>query len=311
MDLLNSMAVFARVVDSGSFVAAADSLDLSSAQVSRLIADLEKHLETRLLQRTTRRLSLTESGQRFLIRCRDIVENVREATDEARGAHLKPRGRLRVHCMSGLGVLITPLVARYSECYPEVSIELNLSQHNPDPLQEGHDVVISIAHSLPDSALVSQTVGQIFSVTCASPRYLKSRGVPQQAAQLQHHRRLHLEDFQEDVWQFNGNDHEDDLAIMPEGGFQTNVADAMVRATEEGMGISLLPFFSATQALANGSLKRVLPQYRLRERNIFALYPSRRYLDAKVRTWVDYLQSNLPQLFADHVSVIDDPRYWA
>eukprot|EP00659_Diplonema_papillatum_P012679 gene12679-19623_t len=172
MDLLNGMQVFARVVDTGSFAAAAEALDLSGAHVSRLICELEKHLQTRLLQRTTRRLGLTDSGERFLLRCRDILEDVREATAEASGAHLNPRGRLRVHCMSGLGVLITPLIARYSEQYPDVSIELTLSQHNPDPLEEGHDVVISIAHSLPDSALVSQTIGQLFSVPCAAPGYL-------------------------------------------------------------------------------------------------------------------------------------------
>jgi DNA-binding transcriptional LysR family regulator len=307
LDLLNGMLVFTRIVDSGSFAGAAESLDLSGAQVSRLIADLEQHLETRLLQRTTRRLSLTESGERFLLRCRDILEDVAEATGEARGAHLNPRGRLRVHCMSGLGIVLTPLIARYSERYPEVSIELNLSQHNPDPLEEGHDVVISIAHTLPDSALVSQTIGKIFSVTCAAPSYLTSRGVPATPHELQHHRRLHLQDFQEDHWIFKMDNG--DLCIPPDGAFRTNVADAMVKATEEGMGISLLPFFSATQGLRDGSLIRVLPEHRLRERSIFALYPSRRFLDAKVRTWVEHLQVHLPQIFAEHLDVIDDPRY--
>lgn len=309
MDLLNGMLVFTRVVDSGSFAGAAEALDLSGAQVSRLIADLEQHLETRLLQRTTRRLSLTESGERFLLRCRDILEDVSEATGEARGAHLNPRGRLRVHCMSGLGVLLTPLIARYSERYPDVSIELNLSQHNPDPLEEGHDIVISIAHTLPDSALVSQTIGQVFSVTCAAPDYLARRGVPACPQQLEHHKRLHLQDFQEDHWLFKTQDG--DVSVPPDGAFRTNVADAMVKATQEGMGISLLPFFSATQGLREGSLIRVLPRYRLRERNIFAVYPSRRFLDAKVRTWVEFLQAHLPQLFAEHLRVIDDPSYWS
>jgi DNA-binding transcriptional LysR family regulator len=309
MDLLNNMTVFAKVVDSGSFSAAADALDLSGAQVSRLIADLEQHLETRLLHRTTRRLSLTESGDRFLVRCRDILEDVMEATVEARGAHLNPRGRLRVHCMSGLGVLITPFIAGYSERYPDVSITLTLSQHNPDPLEEGHDIVISIAHSLPDSALVCQTVGQIFSVVCAAPGYLAQKGIPEQPAQLSDHRCLHLQDFQEGIWRFKLE--QGDVTISPEGPFSTNVADAMVKATEEGMGISLLPFFSATPGLRDGTLVRVLPDCRLRERNIFALYPSRRFLDAKVRTWVEYLQVHLPSLFASHVSVIESPEYWA
>lgn len=296
MDLLNGMRVFAQVVDSGSFAGAADVLSLSGAQVSRLIADLEQHLQTRLLQRTTRRLNLTESGARFLLRCRGILDDVREASAEASGAHLNPRGRLRVHCMSGLGVLITPLIARYCERYPDVALELTLSQHNPDPLEEGHDVVISIAHALPDSALVSQTVGQLFSVPCASPAYLARHGVPAHPQELLQHRRLHLQDFQEDEWLFQGE--EGDLSFPPGSGFRTNVADAMVKATQEGMGISLLPFFSAHPALQDGSLVRVLPDYRLRERSIFALYPSRRFLDAKVRTWVECLRVELPALLS-------------
>lgn len=296
MDLLNGMRVFAQVVDSGSFAGAADVLSLSGAQVSRLIADLEQHLQTRLLQRTTRRLNLTESGERFLLRCRGILDDVREASAEASGAHLNPRGRLRVHCMSGLGVLITPLIARYCERYPDVALELTLSQHNPDPLEEGHDVVISIAHALPDSALVSQTVGQLFSVPCAAPAYLARHGVPAHPQELLQHRRLHLQDFQEDEWLFQGE--EGDLSIPPGSGFRTNVADAMVKATQEGMGISLLPFFSAHPALQDGSLVRVLPDYRLRERSIFALYPSRRFLDAKVRTWVECLRVELPALLS-------------
>ena len=296
MDLLNGMRVFAQVVDSGSFAAAAELLRLSGAQVSRLVSELEQHLETRLLQRTTRRLRLTESGERFLLRCRGILDDVNVATAEASGAHLNPRGRLRVHCMSGLGVLITPLIARYSERYPEVSIELTLSQHNPDPLEEGHDVVICIAHALPDSALVSQTVGQLFSVTCAAPGYLAKHGMPTHPHQLLQHRRLHLCDFQEDEWLFKSE--EGDLAIAPDNTFRTNVADAMVKATQEGMGISLLPFFSACPALQDGSLVRVLPAYTLRERSIFAVYPSRRFLDAKVRTWVENLRVQLPALLA-------------
>ncbi|MFL1562564.1 LysR family transcriptional regulator [Pseudomonas sp. O64] len=298
MDLLNGMRVFAQVVDSGSLASAAEVLALSGAQVSRLICDLEQHLQARLLQRTTRRLRLTESGERFLLRCRGILDDINAATAEASGAHLNPRGCLRVHCMSGLGVLITPLIARYSEHYPDVSIALTLSQHNPDPLEEGHDVVICIAHALPDSALVSQTIGQLFSVTCAAPGYLAKHGVPEHPLELLQHRRLHLRDFQEDEWLFPGE--AGDIAIAPGTTFKTNVADAMVKATQEGMGISLLPFFSAHAVLQDGSLVRLLPAYKLRERRIFAVYPSRRFLDAKVRTWVEWLREQLPVLLGDY-----------
>lgn len=309
MDLLNGMLVFTRVADSGTFAAAADALDVSGAQVSRVIAELEAHLQTRLLHRTTRRLRLTESGERFLLRSRQLLEQVEEAKVEARGAHLTPNGQLRVHSTSGVGVLITPLVARYAERYPQVSVELTLSQHNPDPLEEGHDLVISIAQALPDSRMVAQPIGRLFSVPCASPGYLEHHGIPEQPADLLDHRCLHLQDFQEDEWVFDGPQGR--VEIKPSGTFSTNVADAMVSACEAGMGISLLPFFAATEGLRCGRLRRVLPDYRLRERSLFTLYPSRRYLDAKVRTWIDFLQESWPALYAEHERVLDARECWA
>ena len=170
MDTLHSMRVFVRVIDTGSFTAAAQALDLSTAQVSRLVSELEQQLEARLLHRTTRRLALTEVGERYLQRCRQIIGEVDEAAAEARGAHLKPHGRLRVHTMTGLGLQhLTPLVARYSELYPEVVVELTLSQRTPDLLEDGHDVIITFARELPDSQMVAQLLGPMFSVLCAAP----------------------------------------------------------------------------------------------------------------------------------------------
>ena len=310
MDLLNNLRVFVRVVDSGSFTAAADTLDLSTAQVSRLVADLEQYVQARLLQRTTRRLSLTEAGERFLLRSRQILEEMAEATAEARGAHLKPSGRLRVHSMHGLGVLITPLIARYSERYPDVVFELTLSQRNPDPLEGGHDVVISIAHELADSQFVAQVIGQIYSVPCAAPDYLKIHGVPGTALALNNHRCLRMLDpLYSDQWVFH--DVQGEQRVSPVKTFQCNVAESMVKACEAGMGVSLLPFYTATRSLSDGTLLRLLPAYRPRERNVYALYPSRRFLDAKVRTWVDFLKAELPPLFAEHEAVMSDPRHWA
>ncbi|WP_437882841.1 LysR family transcriptional regulator [Pseudomonas sp. LRF_L74] len=309
MDLINGMRVFVRVVESGSFTAAANSLDLSNAQVSRLVADLEAHLQARLLQRTTRRLMLTESGERFLLRCRQILGEVEEATVEARGAHLKPSGRLRIHCMNGLGILITPLIARYNQLYPEVAFDLTLSQHNPDPLEEGHDVVISVTQALPDSQMVALPLGRFYSVPCASPAYLAAHGIPSEPRQLEGHCCLHLQDFVHGGWSFS--DERGEYVVMPGQTFRCNVAESVAKASQAGMGISLLPFYTVTQFLREGHLKRLLPSYRLREREIHAVYPSRRFLDAKVRTWVDFLKVELPLMFAEHEAVVDDPRHWA
>jgi len=310
MDLLNSLRVFLQVVDGGSFTSAANALDLSTAQVSRLVAELEHHVQARLLQRTTRRISLTEAGERFVPRGRRILDELEVATEEARGAHLKPSGRLRVHTMTALGTLMTPLVSRYCTLYPDVVFELTLSQRQPDLLEEGQDVVISIAPGLPDSQFVAQELGQIYSVPFASPHYLKRRGVPSTPADLQEHSCLRLVDpLYGSQWIFHQQGV--DFTVEPERTFQCNVADAMVAASEAGMGISLLPYYCATRALREGTLKRLLAPYLLRERSVYALYPSRRYLDAKVRTWIEFLKVELPTLFAEHEQVLQDPRHWA
>lgn len=310
MDMLHAMRTFTRVVECGSFAAAANALDISAAQVSRIVAELENRLQTRLLHRTTRRLRMSEAGERFLERARQILALTDEAMDEARGAHLNPRGRLRLHCPHGLGMLLMPLVAGYNALCPEVVIELTLSQRNPDPLAEGHDVVITVDEALPDSQLIAVPLGTIFSIPCAAPSYLEAHGIPRQPQDLLEHRCLRMAyPMHEGEWVFQQG--QDDCVIAPRDSFQTNVADAMLVASELGMGIGLLPFYTASQAIEQGRLRRVLAPYRLRQSALYAIYPSRHYLDAKVRTWIDYLKEQLPALFERHAQVVDDQRYWS
>lgn len=311
MDTLHSMRVFVRVIDSGSFTAAAQALDLSTAQVSRLVSELEQQLEARLLHRTTRRLALTEVGERYLQRCRQILGEVDEAAAEARGAHLRPSGRLRVHCMIGLGLQhLTPLIARFHAQHPEVVVELTLSQRDPDVIEDGYDVVIAFARELPDSQMVAQLLGPMYSVVCAAPDYLRQFGVPQSPADLQQHRYLRLLDLlYPDTWLLS--DENGDYDALPQESFQVNIAESLIRVAQAGMGFCLLPSFVAAPPLLDGSLLRILPQYRLRERNIYAVYPSRRFLDAKIKTWVEFLKAELPPLFARDEAIIDDPQRWA
>ncbi|GLO44980.1 LysR family transcriptional regulator [Pseudomonas putida] len=309
MDMLHAMRTFARVVECGSFAAAANALDISAAQVSRIVAELENQLQTRLLHRTTRRLRMSEAGERFLERSRQILLLTEEAVGEARGAHLTPRGRLRLHCPHGLGLLLMPLVAGYNALCPEVVIELTLSQRNPDPLAEGHDVVITVDGALPDSQLIAVPLGTIFSIPCAAPSYLLAHGVPERPEDLHQHRCLRMAyPMYEGDWVFPQG--VDQCVIAPNDSFSTNVADAMLVASELGMGIGLLPFYTASQAIEQGRLCRLLAPYRLRESALYAIYPSRHYLDAKVRTWIDYLKEQLPALFEGHAKVVDDSRYW-
>lgn len=311
MDMFQAMRVFVRVADAGSFTAAALQSDTSTAQVSRLVSELENHLQARLLHRTTRRLALTEAGERFLEQSRAILEQIEQARVEAGGAHLVPKGQLRVHSTIGLGIqLLATLAGRYNEIYPDVNLDLLLSQRQPDPLEDNLDVIITLSRELPDSELIAQQLGTVFHVVCASPMYLKQHGAPKVPADLEHHRCLRLADpVFSDSWTFVGDDVEQ--TIRPGETFKVNVAEAMSSAAEAGMGICLLPDYVAVPALQRGSLVRLLPQFRLQEKSIYALYPSRRFLDAKVKTWVEFLKQELPQAFFGYHQVLQNPEYWA
>lgn len=311
MDMLQAMRMFVRVVDAGSFTAAATQAATSTAQVSRLVSDLENQLQARLLHRTTRRLALTEAGARFLEQCRQILAQLEQAQLEACGAHQKPRGRLRVHSTTGLGIqLLATLASRYNQLYPEVRLELMLSQRQPGLLEEELDVVITLSRELPDSELIAQNLGTVFNVVCAAPSYLDQHGVPSQPQDLEQHRCLRLVDpVCADTWEFSSDDG--DFLFHPGDTFKVNVAEAMASAAEAGMGICLLPDYVAAPALQRRTLVRLLPRFRLQEKSIYALYPSRRFLDAKTKTWLDFLKLELPKAFDHYHQVIGNSAYWS
>lgn len=298
MDTLQNMRVFLRVVDAGSFTAAAHQMNSTTAYASRAVSDLEAHLRTRLLNRTTRRIALTEAGERYLQRCEQILAYVDQAEAEASDAHARPSGRLKVHCFTSLGQHYTvPAVSRYRERYPEVDVELTLAQRMPDLLDEGYDVAIVVGRDLPDSGLVSQRLGETYNVVCASPAYIEKHGLPQRPEDLTKHVCLGMAapGFHCDEWTLAGPNGEQTVALAAPP-FRVNVAEALAAAVREGMGIGVLPLYSAIGGLRSGSFVNVLPEYRSHVMNVYALYPYRRYLDAKIRTWVDFLREALPAM---------------
>lgn len=301
MDTLQNMRMFVRVVEAKSFTAAAQQMNTTTAYASRAVSDLETHLRTRLLNRTTRRIALTEAGERYLQRCEQILAYVDQAEAEAADAHARPSGRLRIHATSSFGqYYVVPAVTRYQERYPCVAVELTLSQHVPDLLDEGYDVTLQLtASELPDSGLVSKKLGESYSVLCASPAYLEKRGTPRSVAELAEHTCLRVVTsiFPGDRWWFEGPDGTETIEL-PSPTFQVNVADALAVALGEGMGIGALPAPSALPALRNGTLVRVLPDHKLQKMTIYALYASRQYLDAKIKTWVECLGDVIPKTLA-------------
>ncbi|MFL9966021.1 LysR family transcriptional regulator [Paraburkholderia sediminicola] len=307
MDTLQNMRAFVRVVEAGSFTAAAQHLNSTTAHTSRSVSDLEAHLRTRLLNRTTRRIALTEAGERYLQRCQQILAYVEQAEAEARDAQARPAGKLRVHAMTGFGQhYIVPAVSRYQKRYPDVQIELTLAQRMPDLLDEGFDVSLTLATGLPDSGLVSQRLGSVFSVACASPAYLKRNGMPTSPAELREHPCVQIVTpvFRADEWTFDGPHGEESIALGP-ATFRINVAEALAVAVREGMGIGLLPAYCAASGLRSGELLRILPDYTAQQLNVYALYPSRQYLDAKIRTWVEFLREELPLVLARDQAELD------
>lgn len=295
MDKLTNMSVYVKVVEMGSFTAVANHLDSTVGNVSRAVSALENVLDTRLLQRSTRRLSVTDAGRRFYERCTKILADLENAEAEASNAALKPRGTLRVHCVPGLGrQLVTSAVLEYRREFPDVTVDLMLSQRMPNLLEDQLDVSILIARTLPDSAYVSQKIGVSHCVLVASPEYLERHAAPVTPEDLDDHQCLLLGtvDYVRDEWQLKSKTG--DATFAPKGpSFSVNDMEAMVVAIREGAGIGLLAGFSAIEDLRSGRLVRVLPEYHTYERNVYAVYTSRQFIDAKITRFIDTLKSRV------------------
>lgn len=296
--LLHAMHAFLRVVDSGSFTAAASQMNLTTAQVSRLVSDLEKRLQSKLLQRTTRRLQLTSAGERYADQCRTILDLVTEAESEASGASVEPSGRLRVVCMSIFGSrYIVPLVSRYCALYPKVTIEYSTSQHVPNLLAEGLDVSIYLTRQLPDSGMVAHGLGTTHAVLCAAPAYLERHGAPQAVEDLAGHQCLRLiNPSVPPQWELN--DGRLTHSLLPGGPLVGDTPEAVLHGACSALGIALLPLYSVVDHIRKGELVRVLAPWRTAEVGVYVLVQSRKFVEAKTRAWLDLLKAEVPAAMA-------------
>lgn len=295
MDKFSSMSVFVKVVEMGSFTAVANHLDSTVGNVSRAVSALEQMMDTRLLQRSTRHLSVTDAGRRFYERCSRILGDLENAEAEARNALLEPRGTLRVHCVPGLARnLVTAAILQYRKAFAEVSVDLLLSQRMPNLLEDQLDISIQIARALPDSSYVSQKIGVSHCVLVASPEYLAKHPAPGCPTDLQEHECLLLGtvDYARDEWELISPDG--NARFVPQGPtFSVNDMEAMAVAVRAGAGIGLLAGFAAIEDLRSGKLVRVLPGYHTQVRNVYAVYTSRQFVDAKITRFVDVLKASV------------------
>lgn len=288
MDRLTAMQAFVRVVERGGFTAAAEDLRFSRAMVSKHVQDLEEHLGARLLNRTTRKVSLTEAGRVYFERSLQLLADLTE-TEEAVGAlQAKPRGRLRINAPVSFGALhLAAAVADYMAAQPEVSVEFTLNDRVVDLVEEGYDVAVRIGR-LADSSLIARRLAPCRMVVCASPEYLTRNGQPLVPADLAGHNCLGYSYGQaRGEWQFEGPEGADLVRVR--GRMQANNGDALRAAALHGTGVVLLPSFIVGIDLAAGRLLPVLAGYRVPELAIHAVYPPGRHLSAKVRSFVDFL----------------------
>ncbi|TES69420.1 LysR family transcriptional regulator [Burkholderia cepacia] len=300
MVTLQHMRLFVGVVNAGGFSAAARQLGVSTTRVSRMVSDLERHLTVRLLNRTTRRVSLTDAGERYWRRCDQILAYLEQAEAETCGAHARPSGKLKLHCSNGLDRHhVMSLVAAYRQRFPEVRIDLLTTGRRPDLIGEGLDVSISLERHPPESGQVSERIGATFGILCASRGYVDTHGVPATLQDLERHACLGLmtTSTSHDAWNLIGPDGVQATAPVTPA-FRVNDADALAAGIRGGMGIGLLPLYSAVDGLRDGQLTCVLPHYRTHDMNVYVLYSSRQYLDAKIRTWVDLMRDAVPSMLA-------------
>lgn len=289
MDRFAALTVFTRVVECGSFAAAADRLAMSNSAVSRHVADLEAHLGSRLLNRTTRRLSLTESGRIFHERCVQLLADLTEAEEEVNAATAVPRGTLRLTASITFGVRhLAPAIAEFGARHPEVAFDVELSDRTVDIVEEGMDLAIRIG-GIGSQALIARPLATTQLVLCAAPGYLARRGTPREPEDLAAHNCLTYEYLAAGaVWQFRGRDG-GERAVRIAGSAHANNGSLLCALAVAGMGVLLEPDFIVAAEIRAGTLVPLLPAFRPPTSTIYAAYPSRRHLSAKVRLFVDAL----------------------
>ena len=288
MDRLAGITAFVRVAESGGFTAAARRLNMSTTSVSDRVRELENALGVRLLNRTTRQVSLTEIGRDYYERCSQILHELAEADEAAGALQVTPRGRLRVYCHQGLGRFIALAATQFLVDYPEVSVDLRTGDAMIDLVQEGFDLAI-MPVSPPDTTLIKRTLAKWHPVLCCAPAYLDAHAVPRTPADLSDHNCL-LYAYSPFGPEFHFIDPGgNQVLVRVTGNLVTTSIVLMRTAAVAGLGLWLCPPYIVSDLLVSGALVQLLSDYGSPEMEIVALYPHRRQLSAKVRLFLDRL----------------------
>jgi DNA-binding transcriptional LysR family regulator len=289
MDRFAAITAFARVVEAGSFVRAAERMGVSVSAVSRQVAELEAHLDVRLLNRTTRRLSLTESGQAFFDRSVQLLADLEEAEIAVTSASVVPRGTLRLTCSATFGSRhLAPAIAAFAARHPQMRFDVELSERFVDLVDEGFDLALRIGGAGGQN-VVARRVGATRVLCCASPSYLERHGEPREPEELAQHACLSYEYLPaRNVWTFR-DPKGGERSVRIGGPVHSNNGRFLVGLAAQGVGISREPDFISAPDVRAGLLKPILQQFESPPLPIYVVYPSRRHLSAKVRAFADFL----------------------
>lgn len=290
MSHLGTLPVFVAVVDKQGFAAAALALGISKSAISKRISQLEEHLGVRLLHRSTRKVSLTEAGQRYYelaVEALTKVEDAENAVSELQG---KPKGRLKINIPMSFGRLhIMPLIPKFLGLYPDIELDVVMDDRVVDLVDSGFDLAIR-GGNLPDSSLIARKIAPFHMVLAASPAYLQRHGTPANPYDLLDHNCLHYTYYRtQHAWDLLGP--EGPSQVVTRGNFQVNNSEALLQAVLEGCGIARLPTFVCSKHLLAGTLVRVLPAHQFRQQTFYAVFPERKFLPSKVRLFIDFLQN--------------------
>lgn len=295
MNKLQQMQTFLAVADAGSFVGASEELGISKTAVSRQVSELETRLGVRLIQRTTRRLALTDDGKFFLHRTRSLLDQIADTEEEISSRGNTVQGALRINAPVSFGIRhLSPLWGHFQQLHPNVRLDVTLSDNVVDLIEEGFDLAVRIG-TLADSTLVSRTLTQARLVLCAAPAYLDRNGRPSHPNELSTHQTIGYSYWAGgSSWQFDCPGESVTVRISP--ALVSNNGETCVQAAIHGQGICLQPDFLVSDAVANGDLSELLPEFTTATRGVYAVFPNRKHIAPKVRAVLDFLAQSFSSI---------------
>ncbi|GHA27438.1 LysR family transcriptional regulator [Oceanisphaera arctica] len=288
MDRIEAMRAFITVVTEGSFTRAADRLGMSPQLVSKYVSRLEEQLGARLLNRTTRKVHLTEAGDRYALRVQQVLDDIDDMDSQLNDLQQDARGQLRISAPVSFATLhLAPLICHFQRAHPAVSIDLQLNDRKVDIVEEGFDIALRIGH-LKSSSMIAKLITPVRLVMCASPVYLAQHGMPSTLDELKNHRYLRYS-YMEDNASFPAHEWLRTTGHEPRGDMVSNNGEVLLKAAIEGAGIIIQPTFICGAAIAEGKLRVILPEYEPDAMGLYAVYAHRKLLASKVRCFIDFM----------------------